>query len=169
MTTTESRPEVWLRGPVEGVPPELQPVAHALIQAHEEVEAAVAGVDSALLWRSVNGAATIGFHLRHMTGSMDRLFTYARGERLSPDQRSALGLEREATIDVNAAELIELLRQQIDRAMAQLRSTDVATLDDARQVGRSALPSTVRGLLHHAGEHSARHAGQVVTSVRLLA
>jgi hypothetical protein len=30
-------PEVWLRGPLPGMPPLLQPVAHALLQAREEL------------------------------------------------------------------------------------------------------------------------------------
>ena len=36
---TAPRPEVWLRGPLPEVPALLQPVAHALLQAREEVEA----------------------------------------------------------------------------------------------------------------------------------
>lgn len=31
--------EVWLRGPLPNIPSLLQPVAHALLQAREEVEA----------------------------------------------------------------------------------------------------------------------------------
>ncbi len=37
-----SRPEVWLRGPIDGVPTLLQPVAHALLQAREDVAALAA-------------------------------------------------------------------------------------------------------------------------------
>jgi len=33
----KNKPEVWLRGPLEGIPPLLQPVAHALLQAREEI------------------------------------------------------------------------------------------------------------------------------------
>ena len=32
-----TKPEVWLRGPVNNIPALLQPVAHALMQAREEV------------------------------------------------------------------------------------------------------------------------------------
>jgi hypothetical protein len=49
-----------------------------------------------------------------------------------------------------------------------LRSTDTHLLDDARAVGRAGLPSSVLGLLYHAGEHTARHAGQVATTARIL-
>ena len=34
----------WLRGPIDGVTPLLQPVAHALLQASEEVRTAIAGL-----------------------------------------------------------------------------------------------------------------------------
>jgi uncharacterized damage-inducible protein DinB len=30
------------------------------------------------------------------------------------------------------------------------------------------LPSTVRGLMFHAAEHSQRHAGQIVTTARII-
>ncbi|WP_311196066.1 hypothetical protein [Antarcticibacterium sp. 1MA-6-2] len=31
------KPEVWLRGRIEGIPDLLQPVAHALLQAREDI------------------------------------------------------------------------------------------------------------------------------------
>jgi hypothetical protein len=163
-----SQPEAWLRGPVAGVPPALQPVAHALQQAFEEVEQAIGGLEPADLWASPGGAASIAFHVRHMTGSLDRLFTYARGETLSDAQREALRAEHTASPDVTAGDLVGLLRDGVERALAQLRATAPDTLDDARAVGRAQLPSTVRGLLHHGGEHMARHAGQVVTTARVV-
>ena len=163
-----SKPEAWLRGPVVGVPTPLQPVAHALMQALEESEAAIAGLDTRLIWEGPPGAATIGFHLRHMAGSLSRLLTYARGAALSETQRAALRAEKEATPDVSAAALHEMLVAQVDRALDQLRATSEAELDEPRFVGRDRLPSSVRGLLHHAGEHSARHAGQIVTTAKVL-
>jgi len=47
-----STPEVWLRGPVENVPPLLQPVAHALLQCREEIEAHVSPLTAEELWRA---------------------------------------------------------------------------------------------------------------------
>lgn len=168
MTLPPAQPEVWLRGPVPGVPTPLQPVAHALLQAGEDAERLVAGMDAADLWTSVGGAATIGFHLRHMAASLDRLLTYARGASLTEEQRASLAAEKERTPDVGAAELLEELGAAIERAMTQLRSTPTAELDQRRSVGRAGYPSSVRGLLHHAGEHTVRHAGQVSTTVKIL-
>ena len=89
--------EVWLRGPVAGVPPMLQPVAHALLQAREEVTAALADFPDALLWERPAGAASVGFHLQHLAGVLERLFSYARGEALSEVQLTALGEEGRAS------------------------------------------------------------------------
>jgi DinB superfamily len=88
-----SAPEVWLRGPIPGVPPLAQPVAHSLMQCREELTAALAGLTPEQLWHRPNGAASIGFHARHAAGSIDRLFTYARAEALSAAQLAALAAE----------------------------------------------------------------------------
>jgi hypothetical protein len=162
------QPEIWLRGPVAGVPTQLQSVAHALMQAHEDTERLVAGLQPAELWSSPCGAASIGFHVRHMAGSLDRLLTYAAGEQLSESQRAALAEEKVDTPSVSSAELLGTLRSAIDGALARLRATRPEELDEPRDVGRARLPSTVRGLLHHAGEHTARHAGQISTTVRVV-
>jgi uncharacterized damage-inducible protein DinB len=162
------QPEVWLRGKVPGVPAPLQPVAHALLQAVEDVERLTTDMDPSELWTGPGRAASIGFHLRHMTGSLDRLLTYARGEPLSDRQRAALAEEKEPAPDMDAEKLLRHLRESVDRALDQLRSTPEDTLDDPRPVGRAGYPSTVRGLLHHAGEHTARHAGQISTTARVL-
>lgn len=168
MKERSSQPEAWLRGPIRGVPAPLQPVAHALVQALEDAERAAAGLDPTALWTSPGGAAAIGFHLGHMSGSLDRLFTYARGESLSDEQFAELAAESNDSPAVTAAELLRALRATVEQALHQLRSTSVDTLDDPRSVGRAGLPSTVRGLLHHAGEHAARHAGQITTTAKVL-
>ena len=162
------KPEVWLRGPIDGVPPALQPVAHALLQALEDVERLAANLATDEVWRKPGEAAAIGFHLRHMAGSLDRLLTYARGEALADAQRSALRIEKEPAPDVTAAELIDEFRSVVGAALHQLRSTPPGELTGARTVGRAGHPSTVLGLLYHAGEHTARHAGQLATTVKIL-
>jgi uncharacterized damage-inducible protein DinB len=163
-----SIPEVWLRGPVAGIIPDLQPVAHALLQAREDVERLTEGIDTDMLWTAPGQAASIGFHLRHMAGALDRLMSYARGEALSDAQREALDAEKLCTPDVRVEMLLTTLYGTIDRALSQLRSTAREELERERAVGRAGHPSTVRGLLHHAGEHTARHAGQISTTVRVL-
>lgn len=162
-----SDPEAWLRGPVEGVPVQLQPVAHALVQALDEVECAAAPLFPDELGARPGGAASVGFHLRHLAGSIDRLLAYARGEPLSEAQFAFLAAE-EVEAGAGAAEGLAAVRAAVGRALDQLRATPEETLDEPREVGRARLPSSVRGLLYHVGEHTARHAGQVVTTARVV-
>lgn len=159
--------EFWQRGPVPGVPPLLQPVAHALLQAREEVGEYLADFPENLLWERPAGVASVGFHLQHLTGVLDRLLTYARQEMLSDEQRAWLGAEGQPT-DVSVRDLVQRFGEQVETALAQLRQTDEATLTDFRGVGRAQLPSTVLGLLFHAAEHTMRHLGQLLVTVRVL-
>ena len=161
-------PEVWLRGPIEGVPPHLQPVAHSLLQCREELERLLAEMPAERIWET-RGAASIGFHVRHAIGSLDRLFTYARGAMLSEAQRQVLAQESASDPDLTAADLLAAFDAAVTRALDQLRETSEASLTDRRLVGRSQLPSTVIGLLFHAAEHTQRHVGQAVTTAKLAA
>lgn len=161
--------EVWLRGPVEGIDPFLQPVAHALLQVREDIETICSEVNEVVLWKREGNSASIGFHLNHIAGATDRLFTYARGEELDAEQIAAMKSEKtveERMPDIR--QLLDSLRQTFDRALVQLRNTGQKDLIQPREVGRAKLPSTVLGLLFHAAEHAQRHSGQLATTVRLL-
>ena len=160
--------EVWQRGPVDGVPPPLMPVAHALLQVQEDLRALVASVPATHFWVRPGGAASIAFHVRHIGGATDRLLTYARGEALSEAQRAALALEADLTGPPLDA-LVDAALRTLDAALAQVRATAPATLGEARALGRARLPTTVLGLLFHAAEHATRHAGQAITTARILA
>ena len=162
-------PEVWLRGPIESVPAPLQPVAHSLLQCREEVSTVLPSVTTDHLLARPGGAASIGYHVRHAIGSLDRLFTYARGEKLSAEQMVALKAEGETDPAPDAAaKLAAAFDEAVEKALAQLRATDERTLLDARSVGRAQLPSTVMGLLFHAAEHTQRHMGQMVTTMKVV-
>jgi len=161
--------EVWLRGPVTGVHPLLQPAAHAILQVGEDVLPVVADLSPSQLWTRPGGAAAIGFHLLHLPGSLDRLLTYSRGEALSPAQREALAAERTVHDDRPAlALLMTRFGAGIEAAVAYLRTVPEVSLLQARAVGSKRLPSTTLGLIFHAAEHSSRHAGQIVTLNRVV-
>jgi hypothetical protein len=163
-----SQPEVWLRGPVDGISGVLQPAAHALLQTLEDVERAVSELTADQIWtRPPGGAATVGFHLFHLAGSTDRLLTYARGALLDDAQRARLQAEKDPG-RTDVATLLADLRHTVDLALTQLRDTPGATLAEARAVGRARCPTTVLGLMFHAAEHAQRHAGQVVTTAKIL-
>ncbi len=157
--------EVWLRGPIPEIPQLLQPVAHALLQATEEVERAIASFNDIYLWHKPYGMASVGFHLQHLSGVLDRLFTYARGESLSTLQLQALQQEGSApTPATTATELVTAFQEQVKRALKQLQETDEKRLTEHRGVGRQQLSSTVLGLLFHAAEHTQRHVGQLLVT-----
>jgi len=164
------RPEVWLRGRVDGYEPLLMPAVHALLQVREDIERLRARVPPAQVWMRPGGAASIGFHVRHTAGALDRLLTYARGQALDERQRTALANEEEpgeppVPFDTVADDAVA----GIDRALVQLRATAGAELLEERRVGRAGLPSNVIGLIFHAAEHSTRHIGQAITTARILA
>jgi hypothetical protein len=159
------KPEVWMRGPLEGVPPLLQPVGHALLQAVEEVEAIVTDFDASRLWIQPAGMASVGFHLRHLTGVLDRLFTYARAASLTPGQLEYLGQES-IPGDESPAALLARFRSQVDTALTQLRQTSDDELLAQRGIGRKQIPTSVLGLLFHAAEHTQRHVGQLLVTAR---
>lgn len=160
-----TRPEVWLRGPLPGIGPILMPAAHTLVQAREDIAIAAAGAQVGELWDRPGGAASAGFHLRHLAGSLERLLTYARGEKLSPAQLAVLGREGEPGAD--AGQLVAAVQAAIERALVQLEQTPPATYGEIRPVGRAGLPATVLGLIVHAAEHTSRHTGQFITTLKI--
>jgi catechol 2,3-dioxygenase-like lactoylglutathione lyase family enzyme/uncharacterized damage-inducible protein DinB len=164
---TMTSPEAWLRGPVDGVPDVLQPIAHALIQAREESRRLLQSFPAELLWTRPAGLASVGFHLQHITGVVDRLFTYARGESLSREQQATLAHEGDQSAGGGVDELLDTLDAQVERAVDQLRALQPRTLNEPRAVGRKQLPSTVMGLLFHAAEHAQRHVGQLLVTARV--
>lgn len=166
--TSVQLPEVWLRGPIPGIPALLQPVAHALLQAREELETLLSDFPETLLWERPGGTAAVAFHLQHLTGVLDRLFTYASGHPLSEEQLAYLNKEGRRDDAVTISSLLAHFRRQVDQSLAQLGDMDEATLTQGRLVGRKGLPSTTLGLLFHSAEHTMRHTGQLLVTVKVL-
>lgn len=159
--------EWWQRGPVEGVPDVLQPVAHILLQVGESTHELVAGLTEAEWNARPADVASPAFHVRHMTGVIDRLFTYARGELLNEEQFAALEHEGDSLSEDQIPGTLEAFDTRIVDALAELRAIDTKTLGDFRGVGRAQLPSTVIGCLVHGAEHAMRHVGQLSVTVRV--
>jgi hypothetical protein len=163
------KPEVWLRGPLDNIPALLQPVAHALLQATEEINALMNGFPAELLWEKPAALASPGFHLQHLTGVLDRLFTYANQQQLDPKQLDYLKAEGKPGENlITTVDLLHAFNQHVDQAILQLEKTDEAVLTEKRGVGRAMLPSTVLGLYFHAAEHTMRHTGQLLVTVKVL-
>jgi uncharacterized damage-inducible protein DinB len=160
--------EVWQRGPVDGIAPLLQPVAHALLQAVEELQELLKDFQAELLWKRPANLASPAFHLQHMSGVIDRLFTYAKGAALSKEQLEILAAEGKEDAAITVRQLLEKLEKQVDSALLQLMETKENILTDPRGIGRAQIPTTVMGLLFHAAEHTMRHLGQLLVTVKIL-
>lgn len=163
-----SKTEWWQRGPVDGVPAMVQPVAHIVLQIGESVHELVAQLTERDWNARPAGVASIAFHVRHIIGVLDRLFTYARGDALTDAQFAALRAEGAPIAEADVAPLLTQLDAQLASAMAELRSVDPATLGAYRAVGRAQLPSTVIGCLVHGAEHGMRHVGQLSVTARVV-
>lgn len=160
--------EVWLRGSLPDVPPLLQPVAHALLQAQEELHEYLSDFPDSLLWQRPADVASVAFHLQHLTGVLDRIFTYARGESLSETQMQNLKAEGVENPEITVQQLIVDFNKQVEKAIFQLKNTDKSTLTEVRSVGQAKIPSTVIGLLFHAAEHTTRHLGQLLVTSKVV-
>ena len=154
--------EPWLRGTLGEVDSVKRQVLHGLVLAGEDVERWCAPLTEEELEMRPFGLAPVGFHLRHLARSLDRLMTYAEGNRLSAEQLAGLSTE------MMASRGLEEFRAGLAVAMERLRGLDPEGYEDRRSVGRENLPSTVGGLLVHCAEHTQRHLGQAITTAKLV-
>ena len=160
--------EWWQRGPIDGIPAVLQPIAHILLQVRESVGEIVDPLTEQEWNARPEGIASAAFHVRHIAGVIDRLFTYARGNALSAAQFAAIQSEGHELLAADVATVLAALSARVDAAVAELRTIDVTTLTDVRGVGRAQLPSTVIGCLVHGAEHAMRHVGQLSVTARIV-
>jgi uncharacterized damage-inducible protein DinB len=145
------------------------PVAHTLLQSRQDLHAVAEALLPDQLWVRPGGAASVGFHLRHISGSVDRLFTYARGESVRDDQLITLRREENpCSPPATARELLALVDMTLSDAVNSLKEFSEDQLLTARTVGRARLPSNVLGLLFHAAEHTQRHTGQVIATSKII-
>jgi uncharacterized damage-inducible protein DinB len=160
----EPLPEAWLRGPISGVDALLAPLLHSFQMAREDLAQWTEGLTTGQLWAAPHGFGSVGFHLRHIAGSTDRLMTYVQGQPLSETQMAALRAEKDP--GASREMLLAGLNAAFDNAGAVVRSLNPAELAEPRAVGRRQLPTTVIGLLFHIAEHTQRHTGQAISAAR---
>jgi uncharacterized damage-inducible protein DinB len=160
--------EVWMRGPIAGLIPLLQPVAHAILQAREEVNLMMIDFPNELIWERPSGVASVAFHLQHLSGVLDRLFTYANNQILNEDQLELLALESDEAQFLTVKALLTRFNNQVNKALTQLKNIEEKTILEPRGIGRKQIPTNQLGLLFHAAEHTQRHVGQLLVTVRIL-
>jgi hypothetical protein len=157
--------EPWLRGSLEGVHPLLAPTLHAYAQAREDIAHWTEGLTDAEIWSQPQGLAPVGFQLRHIAGSVDRLTTYLRGEQLTPEQLEAA--QRETLPGMGRLKLLAEVNDALGNSELVIRALNPASLAEPRTVGRKRLPTTVVGLLVHLAEHTQRHVGELIVTAKL--
>lgn len=161
-------PEFWMSGPVPGVPGLLQPVAHALLQIRKEARRDLAGFRDENLWIRPKGMASVGFHLKHITGVIDRMFAYAEEKPLSEEQFAWLRSETAAEENSEVSALLSAMDKTIEEAVNRLKLTEESRLAETRFLGRKKIPVTLIGLLFHSAEHGMRHLGQMKVTAKIV-
>jgi uncharacterized damage-inducible protein DinB len=157
-------PEPWLRGPAPGVHALVAPVLYAFQQAREDIVIYTEGLTTDQIWATPHGFGSVGFHIRHIAGSTDRLITYLEGKELSIVQMAQIAAEHEP--GQTREELLAAMDGAFRRAEMAIRTLDPARLMEPRAVGRKRLPTTVIGLLTHIAEHTQRHVGQAISAAK---
>jgi uncharacterized damage-inducible protein DinB len=157
--------EPWMRGPIPGINAFIAPLFYSFQMAREDLAKYTAGLTTEQIWATPYDFGSVGFHLRHIAGSADRLMSYVAGDQLSDAQLVALKAEKEpgATREM----LLAAIDSAFEKAEAAARALDPARLADPRAVGRKQLPTTVIGLLVHLAEHTQRHVGQAISAAKL--
>jgi uncharacterized damage-inducible protein DinB len=159
------QPEPWLRATLMEVPAVIRAVLHALELAGEDAERWCGDMTGVELNAGPAGLPSVAFQLRHISGGVDRLLTYAEGRELSQEQMAELGREAEGAMP---HVLLREFGKSMERASQRVRNFIGADLETERFVGRRRLPTTLGGLLVHIAEHTQRHAGQMVTTVKVV-
>lgn len=163
---SDALPEPWMRGPLPGIEPLVQPVFFSFQMVREDLAKHTAGLTQEQLWGKSEKIASVGFHLRHIAGSVERLTTYLMKESLTDAQLAFL--REEAMPGATLDELLAEVDAALSASEARLKTIAPAQIHEPRYIGRKRLPTTVLGLLVHIAEHTQRHLGQAITTAKLV-
>jgi hypothetical protein len=161
------------------VEPVRRAVLHALELAAEDVEWWAAPLNDEQMFARPAGLPPVAFQLRHMARSLDRLLTYAESGFVDSSQSPVSqlpvlsvaqmeALNSEMSEEGSAAEVMAEFRTGLARAMERVLAVASEQFAEVRGVGRKRLPTTVVGLLIHCAEHTQRHVGQMITTVKVV-
>ena len=159
-------PEPWRRGPDLAVHPVARPLVYSMIQVREDLARWTDGLTPEQMWARPLGLGPVGFHVRHIGRSADRLTTYLGRGQLSDEQLA--GLKSEMEPGASREQLLEELELNIQRCLAVVEALDPRSWHEERRVGRKRLPTTAAGLVTHIAEHSQRHVGEAIVTAKVV-
>ncbi len=159
------QPEPWMRGVVPDINPVIGHLLRASEHIREDIEAAVSPLTVDQIWAEPNGMTSVGFHVKHLAGSTERLCTYLAGSQLSEEQLAAIRLEGEGR--ESGADLLDGVRAALSHYEAMVRSLRPEQFGEIREIGRKRLPTTAISLAVHIAEHGQRHVGQAISAAKL--
>jgi hypothetical protein len=157
--------EPWLRGTLQELEPVRRAVLHALELALEDAERWCSSLNQEQMFARPADLPPVAFQMRHIVRSLDRLLSYAEGKALDEAQRVALQTEMDGA---STAQVWSEFRAGLAQTMDRVRAVPPATFGEVRWVGSERLETTVAGLLIHCAEHTQRHAGQMVTTTKVV-
>ena len=150
--------EPWLTGHYAHLDPIPRLLCCSLEQSLSDIAKWTEPLSDSQIWTSHGEAGAVGFQLRHLAGSVDRLLTYARKETLSPEQLAFLRAESEP--GATKAELLAAV--ETTYAAASQFAESATAFDEPRYIGRQRLETPLGVLLGHIAEHTQRHTGQLI-------
>ena len=166
MSTEPMRTEPWMRGDLMELDPVQAAVLYSFRHAREDIGAWLPRVPEEQLWANFGNIASAGFQVRHIAGSIDRLITYATGRQLSEKQMEDLRAEERTTMGTRD-ELLQFLDDRLTHAETAVRALDPRTYREIRELGRKRIPVPLGTLLVHIAEHTQRHVGELIVTVKL--
>jgi uncharacterized damage-inducible protein DinB len=166
MSNVEPYVEPWMRGTLTDLDPVIAALLHSFQHAREDLAKWTEGLPDEDICRKYGEAGSVGFHILHIGGSVERLLTYARGEQLNSVQMAEL--KEEKTAQLTRAELLAHLDGKLAAAEAFLRTVDPTTFSATRYIGRKQIPVTLGGILVHTAEHTQRHVGEAIVTTKIV-
>jgi hypothetical protein len=158
--------EPWMRGPLASVDLLVQPLLFSFQQAREDLDRWTADLTTEQLWARPFELGPVGFHVRHIGGSVERLLVYALGGELSDKQIA--DLKSEMNPGASRPELFAQFASRLQAAERTVRGLNVQQWTEPRFIGRKRLPTTLGGLITHIAEHTQRHVGEAIVTAKVV-
>jgi hypothetical protein len=159
-------PEAWMRGITPGVDPVIRHLIRATEQIREDTAAAISDLAPAQIWAKPHGMTSVGFHVKHLAGSTERLSTYLAGQQLTPEQLAAIDTERAGT--ETTGELLAIIDVALERYRGLVQGLSPKDFDAVREIGRKRYQTTAISVAIHIVEHAQRHIGGMIAVAKLV-